>query len=132
MRTRDSPIEHVTDGTTAWADDAGVLVRLRGQGGTLATTALLGGAPWWWPQTLGSVPVSTALFISFSVSVVGLVLAASLYYLRVRTLRSLHMKRELHMLAHFLRDESIRIKARDDNVDIYSLSAELCLKHLST
>ena len=126
MSVRGSPVEHVTDGTTAWADDAGPLVRIRGQAGTLATTALLGGAPWWWPEKLGSVSISTARLISVSATAAGLTLAAALFYLRVRTIRSLQMKRELHMLAHFLRDANILIKTRDLNIDIYSLSTELC------
>ncbi len=120
------PVNHYTDGRSAWKEDAIGLTRLRGIFGTIATTILLGGLPWWWPQQLGSVSISLQILISSIVGFFGVSFAVGLFYLRNRSRRSLDMKYQLHMIAHEIRDKHCVIKSATLLPDIKQISNELC------
>ncbi|MCP5057695.1 MAG: hypothetical protein GY937_13365 [bacterium] len=110
-------VEHFVEGYDAWQLGVkGFFSRWRGIG---LTGLLTMGVPWWTSlalsllnNTLPQLPLAAAAWASAG----GAVAVALLIYNRRRTQRSLAIKRRLHELTHYVRDEFTSIcRATEEN-----------------
>lgn len=125
---RPDPVEHFTNGKSAWTKDAYGLTRFRGIAAAPLSVMILSGIPWWWPNNFWSITISFEMIIPTIIIIISLFLLASLYYLRVRSRRSLDMKYGLHMIPHTLRNQYCEIKSKSQKTDIEAISDVLCEK----
>lgn len=104
-------VEHFSDGREAWPGQSiGYFTRFRGifiSGlSTLVFTILVATGPPWWAECFQEEVIELPIkWVGvFSVALIGIILTAGLFYLRVRTIRSLQVKYLVHQIAHRARD----------------------------
>ena len=107
-------VEWFIEGTNAWQNGVlGFFLRLRGMIPAILLTFLTMGVPFWWPTVLPmSLTVSFGFIFFSTVTLSGVVVSGGFGYLRWRTIRSLEIKAALHLLAHEIRNEQVKIYHR--------------------
>ena len=99
--------------------------------GWLVASLIFGSQPWWWqwfeqsPELTLSYSAGQWSFISLGLTLC--LLTAGLYYLRKRTIRSLSMKHQLHMISHEVRDRYCELQSnKDTRLSVGGISIQFC------
>jgi hypothetical protein len=108
-------VEWFIEGTNAWQNGVlGFFLRLRGMIPAILLTFLTMGVPFWWPTAIpASLMVPSRFIFVSTVMLSGVVVSGGFGYLRWRTIRSLEIKAALHLLAHEIRNEQVKIFHRN-------------------
>lgn len=119
-RPNREPIEHYIDGREAWKNE---LFGLVGTRGLIAAAAILLSfllILYSFPILQYSMPANHIITLLAGFFVTGII------YLRRRSIRSLSIKYQLHMIAHTIRDRYLNINSANKNIDIESISNGFC------
>lgn len=125
-RREQKPIEHYVDGREAWKNELAGLLRGRGLAVAgaiiLAFLILLHLLSHFVPILLHPIPTVYVLTLLVSFFFIGVI------YLRRRSIRSLHIKHQLHRIAYAIRERYVTINSNNDknNFDIESISNGFC------
>lgn len=119
-RGKRDAIEHYLDGRSAWKREVFGLLTERGTTVTAAIVVTLALVLPWLPGLDFTIPIWTVL------TAILLLFWAALIYLRGRSVRSLAMKHQLHMIAHSIRDKYVRLNSDGQRLDVREISELLC------
>lgn len=104
-------VSHYSDGRNAWkVGFLGFMLRFKGLAIASCITIISMGVPWWFPANVpDNIQVNRKLLIVLTLLFVGSLSLSLLIYLRKRTIRSLEIKYNLHLIAHEIRDKQTEL-----------------------